>query len=158
MELTGATSNQLQYFERSNFVMPTRVWGGRKKPKVFYSWEQVLEIKAIRNLRQATSLQVIRKVVNFFEDCLGNKNLRDKQIVVVDNEVFWVNHDWSDFGQQISAIKIATKNNKGIGQYTLLVIPALKDVVNEVWHAAAKSTVIDLEHFKQRAKLKSAKY
>lgn len=157
MELTGATSNQLQYLERSEFVIPTRVWNCRKKPDVYYSWEQILEIRAICNLRQVTSLQVIRKVLNFFENCLGNKSLRDKQIVVVDNEVFWVKHDWSDFGQQISTIKIAGKNNKRIGQYTLLVIPALKDVVDEIWEAAAKSNIINIKQFKRRAKLKSTK-
>jgi len=158
MELAGATSNQLQYLERSGLVIPTRILKeGKKKPEVYYTWEQVLEIRAIRNLREATSLQVIRRVIDFFEKCQFNKNLWDKQIVVVDEEVFWVKPDWSDFGKQISVLKIADKRRKGIGQYTLIVIPALRDIVVEVWDTAETSKVINIKEFQRRAKNKPGK-
>ena len=153
MELAGATSNQVQYLERSGLVIPTRILKeGKKKPEVYYTWEQVLEIRAIRNLREATSLQVIRRVIDFFEKSQYNKALRDKQIVVIDDEVFWVNHDWSDFGKQISVLKVDDKRRKGIGQYTLIVIPALWDIVKEVWDAAEASNVISMDEFRRRAK------
>ncbi|MHC5724728.1 MAG: MerR family transcriptional regulator, partial [Nostoc sp.] len=147
MDLTGATSNQLQYLERAGLVMPAREWNGKKKPEVYYNWQQVLDIRAIRNLREKTSLQVIRKILEFFEEYQIDKSLRDKRIVVVDDQVLWVKHDWSDLGkqisEQISALKVADKRGKGIGQYTLLVIPAFIDIVDEIWRAAEKSHVID---------------
>jgi hypothetical protein len=116
-----------------------------------------MEIRAIRNLREATSLQVIRRVIDFFEKSQYNKALRDKQIVVVDDEVFWVKPDWSDFGKQISVLKVDDKRRKGIGQYTLIVIPALWDIVKEVWDAAETYKVINMKDFQRRAKDKPGK-
>ena len=153
MELAGATSNQLQYLERSGLIVPMREWKQeKKKPEVYYSWEQLLETRAIRNLRKETSLQVIRSVIDFFEKCQLDTSLRTKQIVVVDDEVFWIKRDWSDFGKQISVLKVADKRRKGIGQYTLIVIPARQDIVEEVWDVAEKSNVIKIEDFRRRAK------
>lgn len=158
MELTGATSNQLQYLERSGLVSPTRDWKeGKKKPEVYYTWEQTLKIRAIRNLREATSLQVIRRVIVFFEECQQNKAFRDKQIVVVNDEVFWIKPDWSDFDKQISVLKVADERKKSIGQYTLIVIPALRDIIEEVWDTAETSNVINIEKFQRRAKDKLGK-
>jgi len=152
MELTGATSNQLQYLERSGLIKPIREWNGKKKPDVYYNWPQILEIRAIRNLRETTSLQVIRKILDFFEACQIDKSLRDKQIVAINEEVFWIDHDWSNFAERISALKVADRRGKGIGQYTLLVVPALRDIVNEIWDIAQRSKIIDIEDFKRRAK------
>jgi DNA-binding transcriptional MerR regulator len=152
MELAGATSNQLQYLERSELITPERVWNGKKKPDVYYSWEQMLEIKAIRNLRETTSLQTIRKILSFFEEYQFRKTLKDKRIVAIDDEVFWIKEDWSDFGKKLIALKIADKHGKGIGQYTLLALPAFQEIVDEIWETAEKSVVIDIESFRQRAK------
>lgn len=75
MELAGATSNQLQYLERSGLIIPTRILREeRKKPEVYYSWEQLLEIRAIRNLRKETSLQVIRRVIDFLRNANSIKS------------------------------------------------------------------------------------
>lgn len=152
MELTGATSNQLQYLERAGLMTPTRVLNGKKKAEVYYDWEQLLEIRAIRNLRSNTSLQVIRNILDYFKQCKFDTSLRDKRIVVIDDEVFWIKHDWTDFGEQISAIKVGDRQGRGIGQYTLIVVPTLSEVVDEVWEIAGSSQVIDIEDFKRRAK------
>jgi hypothetical protein len=151
MELTGATSNQLQYLERSGLISPERVWNGKRRPEVYYDWQKLLEIRAIRSLREKTSLQTIRKILDFFEAYAIDATLRDKQIVAVDGEVFWVKTDWSDFGEQMHVLKIADKKGKGIGQYLMLVVPSFNDVVAEVWEAARASKVVDLASFKGRA-------
>lgn len=152
MELTGATSNQLQYLERAELMIPTRIWNGKKKPDVYYDWKQVLEIRAIRNLRNNTSLQIIRKILEFFEKYGLDTSLSNKRIVVVDDEVFWIKDDWTDFGKQISALKVADKRGKGIGQYTLIVFPTLSEIVDEVWEVAENSQVINIDDFKCKAK------
>lgn len=157
MELAGATSNQLQYLERSELITPERVWNDKKKPDVYYSWEQLLEIKAIRNLRETTSLQTIRKILSFFEKYQFQKTLKDKRIVAINDEVFWIKEDWSDFGKKLIALKVADKQGKGIGQYTLLALPAFQEIVDEVWEVAGRSKVINLESFRQRAKAKPSK-
>jgi DNA-binding transcriptional MerR regulator len=157
MELAGATSNQLQYLERSELVIPERIWNDKKKPDVYYSWEQLLEIKAIRNLRENTSLQTIRKILSFFEKYQFRKTLKDKRIVAIDDEVFWIKEDWSDFGKKLIALKVADKQGKGIGQYTLLALPAFQEIVDEVWETAERSNIIDIDSFRQRAKAKPSR-
>jgi len=54
-------------------------------------------------------------------------------------------------------LKVATKRGKDVGQYTLLVIPALIDIVDEVWEAAEQSNVVDMASFQQRAKARKSK-
>ena len=79
--------------------------------------------------------------------------MRNKQLVVVGDEVFWIEQDWSDFGANMpTALKIAGKKDKGIGQYVLLIIPPLIALVNDIWEAAKDSKLIDFQSFKQRAK------
>jgi len=156
MELAGATSNQLQYFERSDLIIPTRITEGRKQALVFYTWEQILEIRAIRSLReQEVSLQTVRKIIQFLDYSNVDSTLRDKLLVALDDHVFWIKQDWSDFGKHISATVVASKNPSAIGAYNLIVIPAFQEIVEEVWLAAQNSKVINMEEFIKRAKAKS---
>lgn len=150
LALTGTTSNRLQYLERAGLVKPRRI-GTSKKPTVIYTWEQILEIRAIRNLRQEVSLQTVIKIIDFLDKEGCDDSLRDKQLIVINDEVFWVRNDWLDVP---SVIKVASKKGKDIGQYILFVIPTLIQVVQEVWEVAEKSNLIDFESFQKRAKVK----
>ncbi|MEP0813029.1 MerR family transcriptional regulator [Trichocoleus sp. ST-U2] len=135
-------------------VTPYRFGKTGGRPTVIFSWEQLLEIRAIRNLREDVSLQTVRKIIKYLDESGCDNSLRDKQLVVVNDEVFWVKQDWSDFGDNLpTAIKVASKNNKGVGQYVLLVIPSLIDIVNDIWKAAKTSNVVDFQSFKERAKV-----
>ena len=106
LALTGTTSNRLQYLERAELVVPSRI-GLSKKPTVIYTWEQILEIQAIKNLRQEVSLQTVRKIIDFLDkECCNDNLLRNKQLIVVNDDVFWVRQDWTDIP---SVIKVAKK-------------------------------------------------
>jgi DNA-binding transcriptional MerR regulator len=156
IRLTGCNSNRLSYLEKVGLVTPTRI-GSSKKPTVLYTWEQMLEIRAIRDLRREISLQTVRSIVDFLNKSGIDDSLRDKQLVVVNNEVFWVKVDFSDIGQIGAAVqRVASRRRKGIGQYLLLVIPPLVDIVNEIWETASQSQVVDFESFKLRAKARPA--
>jgi DNA-binding transcriptional MerR regulator len=157
LELTETTSNRLQYLERKGLVIPQRI-GKSQKPTVIYTWEQVLEIRAIKNLRQEISLQTVRKIINFLDKSGFDDSLSDKKLIVIDDEVFWVQQDWTDFPEKMpSALKVAGNNGKDVGQYVLRVIPPLSEIVNEVWEAAEKSNLVDFESFRQRAKANPTK-
>ncbi|EAZ90281.1 MerR family transcriptional regulator [Crocosphaera chwakensis] len=158
LALTDTTSNQLQYLERQKLVIPQRI-GKSRKPTVIYSWEQILEIRAIKHLRRKNvSSQMIKKIIKFLDKSGVDESLRDKHLIVINNEVFWVQQDWSDLQQKIPTIvKIAGKDNANIGQYMLLVIPIFSDIVQEVWKAAKNSELIDFESFKERAKVNENK-
>lgn len=152
MHLAGCTSSRLAYLEKVGLIIPYR-FGNNARPTVIFSWEQLLEIRAIKNLRKDVSLQAVKKIIKFLDDSGYDNTLRDKQLVVISEEVFWVKQDWSDFGDNLPAtVKVADKSNKQIGQYVLLLIPSLTDIVNEIWEAANKSKVIDFKSFEQRAK------
>jgi DNA-binding transcriptional MerR regulator len=153
LALTETTSNRLQYLEKAELIIPQRV-GRSRKPTVLYTWEQVLEIRAIKHLRQEISLQTVRKIVDFLNESGFDDSLRDKQLVVINDEVFWIRRDWKDFPEKMPAVvKVAGTANKGVGQYILLVIPSLAKIVDDIWEAAENSTTIDFESFKQRAKV-----
>lgn len=148
LALTENTSNRLQYLERAELVVPQR-YGNSKKPTVIYAWEQVLEIRAIKNLRQEVSLQTVRKIITLLNKSGFDNSLRDKKIVVLDDDVYWVMPDWSDMPR---VMKVANKGDRELGQFMLIVIPPLASVVEKVWQSAQKSEVIDFESFQQRAK------
>jgi DNA-binding transcriptional MerR regulator len=153
IHLAGCTSSRLAYLEKVGLVIPYR-FGNNGRPTVVFSWEQLLEIRAIKNLRKEdVSLQTVRKIIKFLDESGYDNSLRDKQLVVVGDEVFWIKQDWSDFGENIpTTVKVAGKNNKEVGQYVLLVIPPLTDIVSDIWEAARKSEVVDFNSFEQRAK------
>ncbi len=153
LALTATTSNRLQYLELKKLVVPQRI-GKSRKPTVIYTWEQILEVRAIKHLRQEISLQTVRKIVEFLNKSGFDDSLRDKQLVVIDDDVFWIQQDWQDFPEKMpSALKVIGGNVRGVGQYILLVIPALTEIVNEIWETAKTSEVIDFDSFKQRAKV-----
>jgi DNA-binding transcriptional MerR regulator len=157
LALTETTSNRLQYLERAGLITPTRI-GNSTKPTVLYSWEQILEIRAIKSLRQEVSLQTVRKIIEFLDKSGFDDSLGEKQLIVVDDDVFWVRGDWKDFPEQILyVLKVAGKSRKDVGQYSLIVIPPLIDVVNDIWQAAETSNVINFQSFKDRAKAQPTK-
>jgi hypothetical protein len=151
--LTKTTSSRLAYLDRTEVVVPEK-YGNSKKPTVIYSWEQVLEIRAINDLRQKISLQTVRKIVGFLDERGFDTSFRDKHIVVVNDEVLWVMSDWSDMPH---VMKVADKKNKGLGQFVLIVLPLISDVIKAVWETAKKSKVIDFDSFKRRAKAEPKK-
>lgn len=151
MKLTGCSSSRLAYLEKVGLIVPTRIGVGRK-PIVLFSWEQLLEIIAIKNLRQDVSLQTVRRVVEFLNQSGYDDKLKNKQLVVVNDDVLWLNPDFSDLGDHVSGLTVASKKKGRVGQIVLLVIPPLSDIVDEIWETAKQSKVVDFESFKSRAK------
>ncbi|MBD1903754.1 hypothetical protein NDI44_26905 [Trichocoleus sp. DQ-A3] len=152
LHLAGCTSSRLAYLEKVSLVIPYR-FGNNGRPTVVFSWEQLLEIRAIKNLRKDVSLQTVRKIIKFLDESGYDNSLSNKQLVVVCDEVFWIKPDWSDFSENMpTTVKVADKDNKEVGQYLLLVIPPLTDIVNDIWEAARRSEVVDFKSFEQRAK------
>ena len=150
--LTKTTSSRLAYLDRTGVIMPEK-YGNSKKPTVIYSWEQVLEIRAINDLRQKISLQTVRNIVKFLDESGFDTSLRNKHLVIANDQVFWVMPDWSDMP---CVMKVADKKNKGLGQFVLIVLPPIADIIKAVWETAKESKIVDFESFKQRAKAEPA--
>lgn len=147
LALTKTTSSRLAYLDRTGIVVPDK-YGSSKKPTVIYSFNQVLQIRAINELRQQVSLQTIRKIVKFLEDSGFDTNLWDKHLVVVHDEVLFVLPDWSDLP---GIMRVASKKSKGLGQFVLVVLPPIVDVIESVLETARNSKIISFESFEKRA-------
>ena len=148
LALTQTTSSRLAYLDRTSVVVPQK-YGNPKKPTVIYTWEQLLEIRTIANLRKQISLQMVRKLVAFLDEHGLDATLHDKPLVATADEVFLVMPDWSDMPQ---VMKVADRMGEGVGQLVLLVLPPLNTVIEEIWDVARHSKVVAFESFKQRAK------
>lgn len=129
--------------EAKNLVIPQK-YGNVKKPTVIYSWKQVLIIKAIDYLRETISLDITKQIINF----LYESGVKDKHLVFVKDKVYWAETDWSNMP---GIMRDAAKDNKGIRELLIVIIPSISSVVDDVWKAAEESSIINFESFKQRA-------
>lgn len=139
--LTKTTTARLAYLARTGIVVPQRA----DQVHLVYTWEQILEIRAINHLRRKLSLQTIRKIVEFLGKSGFDTSLKDKHLVVINDDVGWVMPDWSDMPR---VMKVAGKN---VGQFVLVAIPPLNNLIDDIWQTARNSNVIDFEHFRRRA-------
>lgn len=150
--VTGLSSESLAYFDRLGIVKPTR-FGSAKKPTCIYSWEQLLELMAINNLRKKVSSKTIKKIVKSLEQMGISETLRDKYLVIVGEDVFWVEDNWKDFPEKM--LNVTSKKNTANYMFAFMV--TMDDLIHKTWENAKKSNKIDFDSFKQRAKAKSMK-
>jgi len=148
LALTQTTSSRLAYLDRTGVIVPQK-YGNSKKPTVIYSWEQVLEIRTIANLRKQISLQMVRQIVAFLDKHGLDTTLHDKHLVTTPSEVFLVSPDWAEMPH---VMKVADRQGAGLGQLVLMVLPPLNTVIQDIWQAAESSNAVDFDSFKQRAK------
>jgi hypothetical protein len=87
--LARSSPSRLAYLERVGIISPQRV-GVPHRPEVFYSWEQILEIRTINRLRQSLSFQTIRKIIQYFEEHGFSRSLRDKHLMITNQGVSWI--------------------------------------------------------------------
>lgn len=150
--LSGLSHDRLTYLDRSGLVTPTRVsLPGYARPVLQYTWAQILELKAIAHLRSDVSLQTIRKIVDFIESHSSDSRLSTKRILVINNEVFWVNPDFSDIPNLMVEMVKNPGQTSNTGFYMIL-----PDLQGEIIELAKQSEVIDFNQFKARIGLKSA--
>jgi hypothetical protein len=153
--LTRTSPSRLAYLAKTGVVIPhghcptAAADASRAEGNCHYDWEQILELRAINHLRQKTSLQTIRKIVAFLETHGSDRCLHNKQLIVSDDEVDWIQpHTKTQLPQIVQVVGPA---NKHVGQLKIPAIPPVMALVNEVWDAAQRSNVIDFERFRQRA-------
>lgn len=144
--LTRTSSARLAYLARTGIVVP-RPGTGEDARQVYYTWEQILELRAIRHLRRQVSLQMIRKILAFLEGAGGDRLLHNKHLIIADGEVHWVQAR-ADHAPQV--VQVAARSDRHVGQLKLTTLPALMNFADEVWETARCSKVIDFESFRQR--------
>ena len=147
--LTGLTSARLHYFDRTGLVKPKK-YGKTKRPICIYSWEQLLQLIAIKDLRRKISLQTVRTIIDTLGKGGFSDSLRDKHLVVAGDTVLWVEDSWKDFPEKILTVA-GTKSGKN--QYVFAFMITIDDLITTVWKNARKAKKrIDIESFEERAK------
>lgn len=142
--LTRTSSDRLAYLARTGVVVPLAE--GAEAKQAYYTWEQILELRAIRHLRRQVSLQMIRKILAFLEGS-GSGALHDKHLIIEDGEVNWIQ---PQANMEPQVVQVAAKANRHVGQLKLVAFPSLVSFADEVWETARCSKVIDFESFRQR--------
>ncbi len=114
--LTRISSCRLSYLARVGLVVPIaqQVHG---KTELCYSWEQVLELRAIRHLRRQVSLQRIRKIRDFLATLGSDRALYNKHLIINNDEVTWVPWDGNPLPV---GVQVAAKCDRHVGQLKFL--------------------------------------
>lgn len=150
--LSGLSHDRITYLDRSGLVTPTRVsLPGYARPVLQYTWAQIVELRAIAHLRNDVSLQTIRKIIDFIESHSSDSRLSTKRILIINDEVFWVNPDFSDMPNLMVEMVKNPGQTSNTGFYMIL-----PDLQSEIIESAKTSEIIDFNQFKARMKVISA--
>lgn len=148
LALTGVTANSLRYWYDQGIIVPEKVPIGKGLRNTrFYTFTQLIEVKAIMALRSNVPIKTIRAVKTFISDHFEDTNIANKPLIVVNNG------DRSDVYLQCDEKWYQKITGKNIGQIThldLILIPSLKTQVDEVVEnvKAGKCDTIDIQRFK----------
>ena len=147
--LTHTSPGRLAYLAKTGIVVPVCLQDSPCR-QLYYSWEQILELRTICQLRRQISLQMIRKILAFLENNGSDRTLHNKQLIVANGAVDWIQLDMNKDSQ---IVRVAAKTNQHVGQLKLITMPLMSDLVHDVWGVARQSNVIDFEGFRCRASL-----
>ncbi len=146
--LARSSSGRLAYLEKIGIVVPRRV-GLPPHGEVVYSWEQILEIRAISRLRQHLSFQAIRRILHYFEEQGFPPSLRDKHLIIVNGVVNWIRPRSST---TLQILELASKARYLMGQYRLTPLDFADSTLAIFPDHGNCSNVIDLEQFRQKTR------
>lgn len=142
--LTRSSRSQLSYLAKLEIVIPHRVQPHTSA--VYYTWDQILEIRAINQLRQQISFQTIRKVLDFLKEQGFSRSLRDKQLIVFKDVVSWLRLD----AASLQLVQLTDRQNKHAGQMILQSLPPWSHVLEERRKIAQSCQIIDFEQFRKK--------
>lgn len=133
--------------ESVDLITPIRI-GNSAKPTVIYTWEQLICIRAIRDFRQEVSLDITRKIVIFLLEKRFDEALYRKRLVAINDQVFWVEEDWSDLPKIMASL---CKKGK-LHSYVISVIATLPEIIEQIYQVAKVEYTTNISSFLDRAK------
>lgn len=105
--LTGIKSGNLSYLDTKGVVVPKKI-GSPRRPKVFYTAEQVIQLKVIHLLRDKLSFSACEIVIGFLKAHNYSPFLFVRDLVLVGDELHLIK-DWEDFGELV--LRTARENH-----------------------------------------------
>jgi len=135
LKLTGLSSWQLRTVVSLNWIIPIKL-SESKNGKLLFSWEQLIELKAIAKLRKKLSFQKIKGLKNVLLN-LGHESFRDdstKVLVATDRTVFLIDKTDSNYPKIIELLGV------NCGQYVLGVFP-ISEMIKEIEETAKQNNI-----------------
>lgn len=121
LKLTGLTLQQLRrlYDNDNGLVKPVKTDPSNPKSPVVFSWNTLLEIRAISDLRSlGISLQKLRKAKNYLLDASPDANLSQHAFVLLGNELLIIKND--DPSRSRLLVQVTGRN---VGQTCINLLP-----------------------------------
>ncbi|MBE9138946.1 hypothetical protein IQ254_17400 [Nodosilinea sp. LEGE 07088] len=143
--LARSSPGRLAYLEKTGIIVPQRT-GQPPRLEVLYSWEQILEIRAISRLRQHLSFQTIRKILQYFDDHSVGCTLRDKHLVISSQGVSWVRSDTA--APQV--IHLVGPGCSSMGQFVLAPLDISELGSSQAIAPSNAPKVVNIEQFRQK--------
>lgn len=139
--LSGFSLQQLLYLEKQGLVIPIRPEEVKGKNQIFYTWKQLVDLRAIKRLRNECRPKQLKEALEYLESINITPDFSDKRLIAYGNVVYWVDNRPEDYG-----VKIVEASGKAPGQ--ILLTFSYQELVNELWENS--SQIID---FEERASL-----
>ena len=135
LKLTGLSTSQLSTIVSLNWVEPIKL-GHNKRTKTLFSWEQLLELKAIAKLRKKISFQKMRNLKDVLLK-LGHESFKDdssKVLVATDKTVFLIDKTDVNYPTMMELLGV------NCGQYVLAVFP-ISEMIREIEETAKQNNI-----------------
>lgn len=136
IKLSGLTISAFEYFERMEIVKPKKV-GSLKKPSVFYTWHQLLAIKAYARLRKDCTPKIIQKALEYLNPDNPWEVLIDKRLMAFNNKIYWI----QDTPENVYKVITCSKENQG----QLLLNFCVKELIDEIVKNGRENNILDFE-------------
>ena len=105
------SSNQLQYFERSGIVEPSkREWDGKQKPEVYYTRQQMIEIKAIAHVKPLVNGKELRLVIDHLRKAVDLNQFLLSYLVIMGDRLY--DFEPESFGRNL--MRLVSKQGGGV--------------------------------------------
>ena len=149
MILAEVTSKQLSHWQKLGLIIPyLEERKGNTRSACFYTFEQVIKLKLISKLRKKISFQKIREVNFNLEGFVEKKDLKDKLVVVLSDEIKIIKRE------ELSNLALNLVG-KELEQQPIYGILSMEDIYLEMVESAKKEKkIVDLEVFENEAKLR----
>ncbi|HEY9737010.1 MAG TPA: MerR family transcriptional regulator [Trichocoleus sp.] len=139
LALAGITSNFLNYLERCGLVSPERI-GNNRRPVVLFTWQQVLILAMIREMREDASLQSLQAAAKFLSEQDVSCHLSENLLAIGDS-VIWSGSTWEGLKSLIPHTPF---------RCTLTIFPPLSSILPDIEQRAKDSRAVDYEGFRAR--------
>ena len=127
--LTGLKIDRLRYLAKLGAVVPYKIApDGYVRKLTRYSWDQILELRAIASLPQSTSVKKIKALRSFLESHRGDHRLLFSSILAVGEDQFCLISNPDNIGKVLAGY---LENGDGQSSLHFVLIPALGKIPAE---------------------------